>query len=78
MQAKNVDITKKTNKCENTLVKKAVAILRLKCKEMPKKKHLLVYVEGWTVQSLPQQQKLQKSLEIPNFQFTSKLKIQVD
>ena len=29
--------------------KKVVAILRLKCKKMPKK-HLLVSVDGWTVQ----------------------------
>ena len=42
-----------------------LGILRLKCKEMPKK-HLLVYVDGWTVQRiLLHEQKLQKPLEIP-------------
>ena len=66
---------KNTN--ENRLVKMAVAILRLKCKEMPKK-YLLVYEDGWTVQkSLLHEQKLQKPLlEIPMFQFASRLKIQ--
>ena len=43
------------------------------------KKHLLVYVDGWTVRkSLLHEQKLQKPLEISNFQFASRLKIQVD
>ena len=44
-----------------------VGILRLKCKEMPKKtKKTLVYVDGWTVEkSLLHEQKLQKPLEIP-------------
>ena len=61
------------------LVKMTVETLRLKCKEMQKKKHLLVYVDGWTVQkSLLHEQKLQKPLEIPIFQFASRLKIQVD
>ena len=57
----------------------AVGILQVKCKEMPKNKHLIVYVDGWTVQkSLLHEQKLQKPLEIPIFQFASRLKIQVD
>ena len=56
----------------------ALGILRLKCKEMPKK-YVLVYVDGWTVQkSLLHEQKLQKPLEIPISQFASRLKIQVD
>ena len=55
----------------------ALAILRLHCKEMPKKKKkklkLLVYVDGWTDQkSLLHEQKLQKPLEIPIFQFASR------
>ena len=49
---------------KDRLVKLVVGILRLKCKEMPKK-HLLVYVDSWTVQkSLLHEQKLQKPLEI--------------
>ena len=43
------------------------------------KKHLLVYVDGWTVhKSLLHEQKLQKPLEIPNFRFANRLKVQVD
>ena len=38
--------------------------LRLKCKK--KQRHLLVYVDGWTVQkTLLHEQKLQIPLEIP-------------
>ena len=45
-----------------------VRILGLKCKEMPKNKHLLVYADGLTVQKiLLHEQKLQKPLEIPIF-----------
>ena len=63
---------------KDRLVKLVVGILRLKCKEMPKK-HLLVYVDSWTVQkSLLHEQKLQKPLEIRIFQFASRLKIQAD
>ena len=62
---------------KDRLVKMSAGILRLKCKEMPKQ--TLVYVDGWTVQkSLLHEQKLQKPLEIPIFQFASRLKIQVD
>ena len=42
------------------------------------KKHL-VYVDRWTVQkSLLHEQELQKPLEISNFQFARRLKIQDD
>ena len=45
-----------------------------------RQKHLLVYVDGWTVQKscLLHKQTLQKPLEIPIFQFPSRFKIQVD
>ena len=57
----------------------AVGILRLRCKEMPKKTLTSIYVDGWTVQkSLLHEQKLQKPLEMPIFQFASRLKIQVN
>ena len=55
----------------------AVEILRLKCKEMPKKK-TLTSICRWLQKSLLHEQKLQKSLEIPIFQFSSRLKIQAD
>ena len=43
------------------------------------KRHLVVYVDGWTVKkSLLHEQKLQKPLEIPIFQFESRFKIQAD
>ena len=51
--------------------------MRLRCEK--RQRHLLVYVDGWTVQkSLLHEQKLQKPLEIPIFQFPSRFKIQVD
>ena len=51
--------------------------MKLKCKK--KQRHLLVYVDGWTVQKSPlHEQKLQKPLEIPIFQLPSRFKIQVD
>ena len=51
--------------------------MRLKCKK--RRNHLLVYLDGWTVQkSLLHEQKLQNPLEIPIVQFTSRFKIQVD
>ena len=51
--------------------------MRLKCKK--RQRHLLVYVDGWTVQkSLLHEHKLQKPLEIPIFQFASRFKIQAD
>ena len=51
--------------------------MRLSCEK--RQKNLLVYVDGWTVQnSLLYEQKLQTPLEIPIFQYPSKLKIQVD
>ena len=51
--------------------------MRLKCKK--RQRHLLVHVDGWTVQkSLLHEQKLQKALEIPIFQFANRFKIQVD
>ena len=51
--------------------------MRLKCKK--RQNHLLVYLDGWTVQkSLLHEQKLQNPLEIPIFQFTSRFKTQVD
>ena len=51
--------------------------MRLTCKK--RQRYLLVYVDGWTVKkSLLYEQKLQKSLEIPIFQFPSRFKIQVD
>ena len=44
-----------------------------------KDRYLLVYVDGWTVlKSLLHEQKSQKPLEIPIFQFASRFKIQVD
>ena len=43
------------------------------------KRHLVVYLDAWTVKkSLLHEQKLQKPLEIPIFQFASRLKIQAD
>ena len=51
--------------------------MRLKYKR--RQGHLIVYVDGWTVQkSLLHKQKLQIPLEIPIFQFPSRFKIQVD
>lgn len=51
--------------------------MRLKCRK--DKRHLLVYVDDWTVQkSLLHEQELQKPLEISNFQFARRLKIQDD
>ena len=48
--------------------------MRLKCEK--RQRHLL---DGWTVQkSLLHEHKLQKHLEIPIFQFSSRFKIQVD
>ena len=50
--------------------------MRLKCK---KRQKTLVYVDSWTVKkSLLHEQKLQKPLEIPIFQFASRFNIQVD
>ena len=50
--------------------------MRLKYK---KRQKTLVYVDGWTVKkSLLHEQKLQKPLEIPIFQFASRFNIQVD
>ena len=51
--------------------------MKLKCKK--RQRRLLVYVDGWTVQkSLLHEQKLQKPLEIPIFQFAGRFKIQAD
>ena len=51
--------------------------MKLKCKK--RQRRLLVYVDGWTVQkSLLHEQKLQKPLEIPIFQFAGRFKIQPD
>ena len=51
--------------------------MRLTCKK--RQRNLLVYEDGWTVKkSLLYEQKLQKSLEIPIFQFPSRFKIQAD
>ena len=55
----------------------AVAILTLKCKEIPKK--LLLHVNDLIVQkSLLYEQKLQKEVEIPFSQFAGRLKIEVE
>ena len=55
-----------------------MATLRLKCKKW-QKTLTLVIEDGWTVpKSLLHELKMQKSLEIPIFQFGSRLKIQVD
>ena len=51
----------------------------MRLKREKRQRHLLVYVDVWTVQeSLLHEQKLQKPLEIPIFQFPSRFKIQVD
>ena len=55
-----------------------MATLRLKCKKW-QKTLTPVIEDGWTVpKSLLHELKMQKSLEIPIFQFGSRLKIQVD
>ena len=62
--------------CSNCRTLKGSGNLRLKCKKWQK---TLVYIDGRTVQkSLPYEQKLQKPLEIPIFQFASGFKIRVD
>ena len=48
--------------------------MRLKCKT--RQRHLLEYVDGWTVEkSLQHEQKLQKPLDIPIFQLDSRFKL---
>ena len=51
--------------------------MTLKCEN--RQRHLLLYVDGWTGQkSLLHEQKLQKPLVIPVFQFPSRFKAQID
>ena len=51
-------------------MKMGLGILRLKCKEMPKK-HLLVYVDGWTVQKA----KVAKTTRNSNLQVDSRFEL---